>query len=109
MEQFNNLIEFRQAIYSNGFSKARDVQFELVDALLVGAPIRSYPELSLLPVFRRKWPSIYTAVEDGEQNWEWLENYFIQQLLEPLFIGDGIPVGRENPDPEQNLAHSATA
>jgi hypothetical protein len=68
MEQFNNLIEFRQAIYSS--------QFELVDALLVGAAIRSYPELSLLRVFRRKWPSIYTAVvEDGERNWEWWENY----------------------------------
>ena len=80
MEQFNNLIEFRQAIYSEGFIKARDAQFELVDALLAGAPIRSYPELSLLPVFRRKWPSIYTAVEDGEQDWEWLESHFIQQL-----------------------------
>jgi len=80
MEQFNNLIEFRQAIYDQGFTKASDVQFELVDALLVGAAIRSYPELSLLPVFRRKWPSVYTAIEDGEQDWEWLESYLIQQL-----------------------------
>ena len=80
MEQFNNLIEFRQAIYSHGLTKARDAQFELVDALLVGAPIRSYPELSLLPVFRRKWSSVYAAVEDGEQDWEWLESHFIQQL-----------------------------
>lgn len=80
MEQFNNLIEFRQAIYNQGFIKVSDVQFELVDALLVGAPIRSFPELSLLPVFRRKWTSVYTAVEDGEQDWEWLESYLIQQL-----------------------------
>jgi hypothetical protein len=80
MEQLNNLIEFRQAIYERGLTKARDAQFELVDALLVGAPIRSYPELSLLPVFRRKWPSVYAAVEDGGQDWEWLESYFVQQL-----------------------------
>jgi hypothetical protein len=80
MEQLNNLIEFRQAIYERGLTKARDAQFELVDALLVGAPIRSYPELSLLPVFRRKWPSVYAAIEDGGQDWEWLESYFVQQL-----------------------------
>lgn len=80
MEQFNNLIEFRQAIYDQGLTKARDAQFELMDALLVGQPIRSYPELSLLPVFRRKWPSIYAAIEDGGQDREWLEVYFIQQL-----------------------------
>jgi len=80
MEQLNNLIEFRQAIYERGLTKARDAQFELVDALLVGAPIRSYPELSLMPVFRRKWPSVYAAVEDGGQDREWLESCFVQQL-----------------------------
>ncbi len=88
MEQFNNLIGFRQAIYAQGFTKAKDAQFELVDALLVGAAIRSFPELSLLPVFRRKWPSAYTAIEDGGQDWEWLEGYFMQQLPtgEPLMF-----------------------
>ena len=29
-----------------------DAQFELLDALLLGQPIRSFPELSLLPIFR---------------------------------------------------------
>jgi hypothetical protein len=80
MEQFNNLIEFRQAIYDQGLTQAKDAQFELIDALLVGQPIRSFPELSLLPVFRRQWPSIYTAIEDGGQERDWLENYFIQQV-----------------------------
>jgi len=54
MEQFNSLIEFRQIVYDHGLTKAQDAQFELIDALLVGAVIRSYPELSLLPVFRRQ-------------------------------------------------------
>ena len=80
MKQFNNLIEFRQAIYDNGLTKARDAQFELIEALLVGAVIRSYPEFSLLPVFRRKWPSVYAAIEDGEQDNKWLERWFIQQV-----------------------------
>jgi len=80
MEQFNNLIEFRQATYEHGFTKARDAQFELVDALLLGRPIRSFPELSLLPIFRRKWHSSYAAIERGGQDWEWLEWHFIRQI-----------------------------
>ena len=80
MEQFNNLIEFRQAIYEHGLTRARDAQFELLDALLLGQPIRSFPELSLLPVFRRKWSSIYAAIKEGQQDWEWLAGYFIQHI-----------------------------
>ncbi len=80
MEQFNKLIEFRQMVYEQGFSQAKDAQFELVDALLVGQPLRSFPELSLLPVFRRQWPSAYAAIEDGGQDREWLEDYFVPQL-----------------------------
>jgi len=80
MEQFTNLIEFRQAIYDHGLTKARDAQFELVDALLLDQPIRLFPELSLLPVFRRGWSSAYAAIEDGEQDREWLEGYFTQRV-----------------------------
>lgn len=80
MEQFNNLIEFRQATYEHGFTQASDAQFELVDALLLGRPIRSFPELSLPPTFRRQWHSSYAAIERGGQDWEWLEWHFIQQI-----------------------------
>ena len=80
MEQFNNLIEFRQATYKHGFTKANDAQSELVDALLLGRSIRSFPESSLLPPFRRKWHSSYAAIERGSQDWAWLEGYFIQQI-----------------------------
>ena len=80
MEQFNNLIEFRQAVYEHGFTQASDTQFELVDALLLGQPIRSFPELTLLPVFRRQWHSGYAAIERGGQDWEWLEQHLIQQI-----------------------------
>ena len=72
MEQFNKLIEFRQAIYDHGLTGAKDAQFELLDALLLSPAIRSFPELSLSPVFRRQWPSVYAAIEDGRQNLAWL-------------------------------------
>ena len=80
MEQFNNLIEFRQATYEHGLTKAGDAQFELIDALLLGRPIRSFPELSLLPIFRRQWHSSYAAIERGGQDQQWLERHFIRQI-----------------------------
>ncbi len=80
MEQFNKLIKFRQAVYDNGLVWVKDAQFELVDALLSSPPIRSFPELSLSPVFRRLWPSAYDAIERGRQDREWLESYFMQQI-----------------------------
>jgi hypothetical protein len=80
MEQFNKLIEFRQAIYRQGLTRAQDAQFELLDALLLSPPIRSFPELSLSPAFRRQWPSAYAAIEEGEQDQAWLERYLMQQI-----------------------------
>jgi len=80
MKQFNNLIEFRQAVYDHGFVRFADAQFDLVDALLLSPPIRSFPELSLSPAFRRQWHSAYAAIEEGEQDREWLEHYFIEQI-----------------------------
>jgi len=92
MEQFNKLIEFRQAVYDQGLTRARDAQFELSDALLLSPPLRSFPELSLSPVFRRQWPSVYAAIEEGEQDQAWLESSFVQQIPRPgrqVFALDG--------------------
>ena len=80
MQQFNNLIEFRQAVYDRALTRARDAQFELVDALLLSAPIHTFPELSCSPIFRRQWHSAYAAIENGRQDREWLERYLVQLL-----------------------------
>jgi hypothetical protein len=80
MRDFNNLIEFRQTVYNEVLTRSRDAQFELVDALLLTAPIHSFPELSRSPVFRRQWYSVYTAIEDGRQDQEKLEHYLAQLL-----------------------------
>jgi hypothetical protein len=80
MKQFNKLIEFRQAVYDHGLTRYADAQFDLMDALLLSPPIRSFPELSLSHAFRRQWHSAYAAIEEGEQDREWLEHYFIQQI-----------------------------
>jgi hypothetical protein len=78
--QRSKLIAFRQAIYQSGFTKRRDAQFELLDALLLTGPVRSFPELSCTPVFRRRWPSVYAALDDGRQNTDWLRHYLAQHV-----------------------------
>jgi len=78
--QLNNLIEFRQTVYDQILIKAGDAQFELIDALLLSDQLGCFAELSLLPVFRRQWPSAYRAIEDGQQSAHGLSHCFIEQL-----------------------------
>lgn len=78
--ELTRLIEFRQEIYENGLGKARDAQFELVDALLSDGRIQSFPELSLAAIHKRQWHSSYAALENGTQDVAWLRKYFSEQV-----------------------------
>jgi hypothetical protein len=51
------LEEFFQAAYKH-LGRSKDATFELTDAILLTRNIYCLVELSLSPVFRRKWPSI---------------------------------------------------
>jgi hypothetical protein len=114
MEQFNKLIEFRQAVYSNGLIRARDAQFELLDALLLSPLVRSFAELSLSPAFRRKWMSAYEAIRKGKQNWDWLERYFMRLLPKrSLYVfsldGTAWPHPQAKTLADRQFVHSPTA
>jgi hypothetical protein len=61
----NTLKTFRQTVYVRGFRKARDALFELGDAVLLTPRANSFAELSLSPSFRRRWPMLYEALQDG--------------------------------------------
>ncbi|HVF98941.1 MAG TPA: NF041680 family putative transposase [Chloroflexia bacterium] len=63
-KQLNNLMEFRQAAYK-GLGRAKDALFELADAVQLTQSLPSIAHLSLCPLFRRKWPSVYEALQDG--------------------------------------------
>ena len=53
---------------------------ETLDALcLTGAP-SSFPMLSLNKLFRRKWHSLYKALERGRLNETWMSGYLAQQI-----------------------------
>jgi hypothetical protein len=58
--QLDKLKTFRQEVY-NRLGAARDATFELTDAVLLTRNAYSLADLSLSPVFRRKWPSIYVS------------------------------------------------
>jgi hypothetical protein len=90
----NKLIEFRQAVYANGFSARRDALFDLLDALIAEGPVSSFVRLSQSSQFQRKWPSLYGAVEDGEIDSPWLRTYLARQVPHQgvcVFPIDGSP------------------
>jgi hypothetical protein len=79
-ENLNKIIEFRQAIYAHGMGKRRDALFEALDALILHGMKSSFPWLSLSGVFRRKWHSLYKALEQGEIDTNGLASYLAQQV-----------------------------
>jgi hypothetical protein len=79
-EQLTNFHAMRQAFYQHLFTRRRDAQFELLDALLLSPQARSLPELSLSPLFRRTWASVYAALEDGHQDAAWWRTWRVAQL-----------------------------
>lgn len=73
------LAEFRQSAYRY-LGKAKDATFELMDAVLLTRSVSSFVELSLSPVFRRKWSSIYEALEDTRPQKKKLRKLYIKQM-----------------------------
>ncbi len=118
MEQLNRLRQFRQAVYHNGFTKRRDAQQELLDSLLLSPPVRSFPQLTLCPVFRRQWHSAYAALNQGKQDTNWLRVY-LTSLIPANFGLRGVEVfpldetAWPRPDAptieDRRYVHSATA
>jgi hypothetical protein len=84
------LEEFRQVAYKY-LGRAKDATFELTDAILLTRTVYSLADLSLSPVFRRKWPSIYEALQDSRPQRQKLMQLYIKQIPvegRPLLAGD---------------------
>ncbi len=78
-EHFNKLTQFRQAVYRQ-MGNARDALFELSDAVIQLRQIQSFAELSCAPAFRRKWSSVYEALQDGQPNGKELLKVYLGQV-----------------------------
>jgi hypothetical protein len=105
------LKEFRQAAY-NHLGRAHDVTFELTDAILLTRNAYSLADLSLSPVFRRKWPSIYESLQDSRPQRQKLMQLYIKQVPTQerlLLVGDHTAWSR--PDAvtlqERTIEHSS--
>jgi len=73
------------------FSRRADALFELGDALLCAQAVPSLPHLSLEPVCRRGWGSVYAALARGEVDAERLRDLLVSVLLDadpPVFAVD---------------------
>lgn len=86
----NKLIQFRQTVYAL-FGPARDALFELTDAVLTTPNAHSFAEFSCSIYFRRRWPSLYAALQDGRPDREGLMRLYCQHVLgagRPTLVGD---------------------
>lgn len=73
------LKRFRQEAYKL-LGQAKDATMDVMDAVLVTKSVDSFAELSLSPVFRRKFPSLYEAIEDVRPQRRGLMKLYLQQI-----------------------------
>ena len=81
---------FRADLYTC-FDRRTDALFELTDALLTAAPTASPVHLSLAPVHRRGWGSLYAALAKGRIHHRALGDLIARQPLaegQPVYAVD---------------------
>lgn len=79
MDVFTQLQEFRQAAYQC-LCRAKDATFEMTDAILLTRNAYSLADLSMCPVFRRKWSSIYETTQDSRPQRHKLMGLYSQKI-----------------------------
>jgi hypothetical protein len=83
---FNTLRLFRAKVYHR-FGVRRDALFEVLDAATVVGVVPSLAYLSLAPVHRRRWGSLYDALATGR-----LDAAALRDLLAGSPLDDGQPI-----------------
>ena len=89
---FNTLRQFRAGVY-DCFCARRDALFELLDAATVAGLVPSLAYLSLPPVHRRRWGSLYDALAAGD-----IDAPALRELVARYPLDDGQPHLVESPD-----------
>jgi hypothetical protein len=79
MSHFDKLRIFRHTVYTL-MGNGRDALFDLMDAVLVSRSVYSFAELSLSPVFRRQWSSLYESLQDSEPPRVELMGLYLEQI-----------------------------
>lgn len=87
---FDQLKQFRQSAYTL-LGNGKDAIFDLMDAVLTSPRVNSFVELSLSPVFRREWSSLYAGLRQNRPSRGKLLKLYSQQIptqIRPLLAGD---------------------
>ena len=87
---FDKLKQFRQSAYTL-LGQGKDAIFDLMDAVLTSPRVNSFVELSLSPVFRRAWSSLYAGLRNGRPQRRKLMQLYTEQMPtepRPLLAGD---------------------
>ena len=82
------LVDFRLEVYAS-FSFRADALFEVVEALLMCPVIRSAVEISQSPIFRRRFASVYDALDNGQ-----IDPVLLGQALVKAEPGEALRVAR---------------
>src|SRR6266568_4703288 len=82
----NTLRQFRAGVY-DCFGARRDALFELLDAATVAGLVPSLAYLSLPPVHRRRWGSLYDALAAGD-----IDAPALRELVAGYPLDDGQPI-----------------
>ncbi|NEQ33253.1 MAG: hypothetical protein F6K04_20010 [Leptolyngbya sp. SIO4C5] len=108
---YDTLSTFRQRVYGY-LGKAHDATFELMDAVLTTRHAYSFAELSQSPLFRRRWPSLYEALQDTRPQRQRLMELYCEQIpgQSPIVLA-GDHTGWSRPEahclPERTYEHGA--
>jgi hypothetical protein len=79
MDSFTNLKAFRKRAYTL-LGNGKDSVCDLMDAVLTSRGVPSFAELSLSPVFRRAWPSLYKMLERSQPPRQPLMELYVEHL-----------------------------
>lgn len=82
MQSFTDLQRFRKRAYTL-LGNGRDSLFDLADAVLTSRSVTSFAELSLSPVFRRAWQSLYKTLVRSHPPDDKLMRLYREHLPEP--------------------------
>lgn len=87
--EYDRYQKFRQQTYQM-LGKAKDATFELMDSVMTTRNVGCLAELSLSPLFRRKWSSTYEALEDSRPNRNKLMKRYIKEIPSSEYVLLGI-------------------
>jgi hypothetical protein len=104
--QYTILEVYRHNLYHECFTRAADALFELADALLTDSSAGSLIELSQAACFRRGWPSLYAALEDGQIDRTALIRVF-SELVPQRMLGTRLVLGLDTSSILRPAAHTA--